>query len=416
MKGVISKKIAQLVALFVLGQAAIIVISYVAAGSHLREEIMKKVEYASEKEANRIDGWFSERAYFISALAIDYKSINHFTQEQLSNYLAAHLHDKSEYVDVYMGFPDGKGLFGGGWQPDYSQWKANERDWYAGAVKDGKKAHITLPYIDAEIGKLVITFAKAILDDDGKVSGVIACDVILDKLEDIVLKTKVADKSGAFMTDPDGLIIVHQNSEYAPDPENETFLDISKIANGIYSPLKNMTGRGQRIKIKCEDKIKRYVTMALIETTGWKLYATVPDGVVYAGTKTMLETILFISAIFMIITVFVSVFMVKNLNKLLAKASIDLQSVTGNVVTASKSLMESSSTLAQNSAHQAASIQETSSTMSEASSMVENNNENTHKALVFTQRTSSEIGTGLNDMRGFAVRVKRRRRYFGIFA
>jgi methyl-accepting chemotaxis protein len=94
--------------------------------------------------------------------------------------------------------------------------------------------------------------------------------------------------------------------------------------------------------------------------------------------------------------------MVKNLNKLLAKASIDLQSVTGSVVAASKSLMESSSTLAQNSAHQATSIQETSSTMNEASSMVENNNENTHKALVFTQQTSSNIDTGLNDMRDLA--------------
>jgi len=409
MKSVTSKKITLLVAVFLIGLSATIAISAVVSGQSLTRETVEKVERGTAMEANRINYWFEEQVNFVLMLSRDYHYLGGYTDDYLAGYLGSHLAAHTEYLDVYIGLPSGRGIFGGGWDPhnpqsgDYDPtWIAYERDWYMGAVADAAKPFITSLYIDAEIGSMVISFAKAVLNADGSVACVVACDVRLNDLQEIVLHTDVAEKSGAFVTDADGLILVHQDLQYEPqvdEDENEFFWDIAEIEGGIYAPLTGLTGANDdHLKIKCEDSVTRYFMMSVIDATGWKLYTSVPTGVVSAGTRSMLFIVIPIAVVVMLIALAISVVVTKSTDKVLGAASVELNNATASIIAASKDLAESSNSLAESSNEQAASIEETSATMNETTSMIAQTTNSTREVLGLTQQTSSSADAGMGDV------------------
>jgi methyl-accepting chemotaxis protein len=70
------------------------------------------------------------------------------------------------------------------------------------------------PYIDAETHKLVITISRTVRNDSGTITGVIAVDVLLNKLAEIVLAQKITPDGSTVLIDNDGLFIVHPDTSF----------------------------------------------------------------------------------------------------------------------------------------------------------------------------------------------------------
>ena len=100
-----------------------------------------------------------------------------------------------------------------GWIPD-PDWDPPNRIWHKTAMANPDKTMIVDPYVDADTNQLVITISRTVRNNEGKITGVAAMDVLLDKLSEIVLREKITDDGSTFLIDREGLYIVHPDISY----------------------------------------------------------------------------------------------------------------------------------------------------------------------------------------------------------
>lgn len=82
------------------------------------------------------------------------------------------------------------------------------RPWYKTAEANFGKIIVTDPYNDAATGQIVVTVAKAIKLANGK-TAVVAEDINMTTLADVVSKTKVGEKGYAAVVLSNGSVLVH---------------------------------------------------------------------------------------------------------------------------------------------------------------------------------------------------------------
>lgn len=84
-----------------------------------------------------------------------------------------------------------------------------QRPWYKEAVKKNGQVIITDPYEDAlQKGRLMVTFAKAVKDvETGELAGVVAVDIVLDEISNIVAAKKIGEGGYAILLDKNGTVI-----------------------------------------------------------------------------------------------------------------------------------------------------------------------------------------------------------------
>ncbi len=120
--------------------------------------------------------------------------------------------------DCFSGLEDGYYLDTSDWEPE-AGWIPQERDWYKDAVRAGGEIAISEPYMDSMTNKLCVTFSKMAEDSSGQVTGVIAGDIVLSDLCNIVDRVKVSehnvihiiDRNGLFFTNKDPSKIMNAN-------------------------------------------------------------------------------------------------------------------------------------------------------------------------------------------------------------
>ena len=407
MKSITSKRIALLVAVFVIGFIAVITVSAIVSSNYLITETEEKLARSTEKEANRINDWIVTQMDFMDSLAIYYHYLGDYSFEGLTNYFGTHLKDHPSYLELYIGFPDGTAIAGSGYIFDYSVFTSYLRPWYIGAANNPRSAYVSPIYVDAQTGKLCITFAKAVTSSGGELIGVMGADLLLDQLEEIIVQTSIARESQLFLTDASGDILVHQDRKYAPT--TTTFQNINIIENGVYKAVTNLRGfDGESLRIRSAEGVSRFTIMRTIPAASWRLYAAVPDSVINTGTRSLLLIVIPLAVLVTLISLIISVFVTRSTDRMLRDASSRLHVATESIFSASHNLADSSKSLADSNLQQAASIEETSATMSQTSHMIHQTNENTRDVLTLTQQTSYSADAGIgvvNDLSDFITKL-----------
>ena len=285
MKSVTTRLMTLLLAITIVGMGLIAVIGNVLAGAALSEQSFGRIGETTALNAAMIDEWISRQLTYIDAVAADFSSMPDISPDAVMPALVRHTELNEEFFAVYAGYPDGIGVFNDEWEPDYNEWKANERDWYRGAAATPAQAYLTELYEDAETGNFCLTFSK-VFTHNNAIAGVVAIDIFTNVLSDIVNSVSVGQNSYAFLTDKDGNIQVHDREEYAPsvDSEGDTiFQNIASIENGHYSELRTPEALGgSPVKIRSTDDVARYYTARPVEATGWYLYSAIPVSIVDA--------------------------------------------------------------------------------------------------------------------------------------
>lgn len=88
------------------------------------------------------------------------------------------------------------------------------RLWYQEAVKNVGKIIITEPYEDSvQKGKYMVSFAKALQDSKGNITGVVAIDVKLASLSNLVSSIKIGWNGYASVVDSNGTVIADKNKD-----------------------------------------------------------------------------------------------------------------------------------------------------------------------------------------------------------
>jgi len=121
----------------------------------------------------------------------------------------------SYIMGVYGVFDHFDGQFhaGIGWIPD-ADYVPQSRPWYIAAVEANGGVGITEPYLDVSMGLVAIAYARQIFDDDGNPLGVIALDIMLDRITNYAVESNLTENCYGILADSNLNILAHPDSSY----------------------------------------------------------------------------------------------------------------------------------------------------------------------------------------------------------
>lgn len=125
--------------------------------------------------------------------------------------------DFDENFTGLYAYVNGEYLDGLEWVPP-ADYNPVERDWYKVALEEKGEVVIVSPYVDAQTGSVVITFAKCISGSEEDGYNVVALDVIVNHIQEVTEEIDVAGKGYGLVVNEDGFIVAHNdaslNGEY----------------------------------------------------------------------------------------------------------------------------------------------------------------------------------------------------------
>nr|WP_180863115.1 methyl-accepting chemotaxis protein [Cupriavidus pauculus] len=247
--------------------------NYFAARKHNDVAIRDEVLAVSNSEVGALEYWVSSKIRSLLALedvATKPDAVPVFTVLARAN----------GFSNVYVGYPDKsyQRMPVGTVKPDYDP---TARPWYKQAAAESKPI-VTAPYVSANSGKLVVTFAAPIFRE-GKLLGVIGGDVEMDTVIANVRAIRPTSGSFAFLLDGSGRIVAHPNEQLTLKPATELSgrLDGSMIS--AFSDIDAL----QTVAIGGTDK---FVYAKNVAKTDWRLVVALDEKDATAGMRSLILT------------------------------------------------------------------------------------------------------------------------------
>ena len=209
-------------------------------------------------------------------------------------------------LDIYYGSvtsmyaPGGIWVCGSGWYPetdpewDYD-WDPPKRYWHQIAMANPDKIMLVEPYVDAETGEIIVSFSRTVRNDAGAITGVIAVDVTLDNLSDIVTSDKITEDGTTVLVEKTGLFIVHSDQSYVL--EKNIFDEmLSADKETVLKDQVNVIFHGNN-----------YICSAPVNGTDWYLISTGSLNSLRMETRMILWTVLIVVFILALVSVAIAI-------------------------------------------------------------------------------------------------------------
>ena len=174
---------------------------------------------------------------WFAAGSVDHLMRNGAGTERLQSYLVEETLRMQEQFDenftgIY-GLLNGEYIDGAGWVPPVG-YEPKKRDWYVEGIEGKGKMILSAPYLDAQTGKIIISFTQMLSDGES----VLSMDIILNEVQKITEEMTMDDVGYSFIVDGDGLVISHSDTscvgkDYSEDP------DWVPVLSAIYSEQGN---------------------------------------------------------------------------------------------------------------------------------------------------------------------------------
>ena len=267
-------KITILIVLMILvGTGLLLLISYRRASGSMTAQLEKNYSIVADKYAQELTAWVNTNATIIDTMAaeITASEIYQDDYDTFHTYLAnnyALLNTHGYIYDIYFTYPDNRMACASDFVADGSVDYVNERDWFIKAAGTGELFYST-PYRDSDSGKPVITISKAVYQDN-LLQGVLAADIFVDVLVNIISEADVAPDSYAFLVDQNLGMIAHPNEAYTFDDIPYGVMD---IPGAPYADVisKIRAGSNQTVYLKDFDGVMRGVVVSKMSNTGWSV-------------------------------------------------------------------------------------------------------------------------------------------------
>ncbi len=173
----------------------------------------EKAELSAEKNAQEIETWLNGYATYLEVTAGTMEAQKMAEPENIAQYLQELLQNQNEdgiIYDIYFTSEDNRMTAGSGYEADGSV-DFTKRGWYLAAKKRTEcttNLHIKM-LIPADMS---LHFQKS--GGDGKVVGVLAEDIFIDRVVEIVNKCELEGNSYAMLVDQNDGLMVHPNEKY----------------------------------------------------------------------------------------------------------------------------------------------------------------------------------------------------------
>lgn len=227
----------------------------------LREELKKNISLEKELVALSVESELMVNAQVIE----DAYSFLKFSDDDktIRDYFKLLLDSEPIFTSIYYVDKNNNMINGSGWVPP-SELDLRERIWYKKAISEGELI-FTEAFLNASRDALIVTIAKPVPDGNGGFTGVIAGDMSIADIIDLVPSLSAFESSFSFMTDGEGNILAYPEIVVDPDKELVNIREISADLAGII--LNNGTGLHD-VEI---DGVPGYISYRMIDGTNWKI-------------------------------------------------------------------------------------------------------------------------------------------------
>ncbi|NYS61187.1 methyl-accepting chemotaxis protein [Vreelandella salicampi] len=251
------------------------IVSYSTVKHHNNAQISRNLNAVVNGNTQALNEWFNARRSML-------KSMDEAAQSDDPRAALRQLTTSGDFMATYIGYADtGETIFFNGWQPP-SNFDPRERPWYKAAVSK-RDTIITAPYVDAQTGDLVVTFARPYYAD-GELTAVIGADITINEVVEIVANIAPTDSSFAFLTTADGTLVAHPNAELT--------LEGADVISSALTPdkLRAITQADQPTPMTLEDSDKRLLGGNIGGDSGWQLMVALDEHEATAGLRAIATT------------------------------------------------------------------------------------------------------------------------------
>jgi signal transduction histidine kinase/CheY-like chemotaxis protein/HPt (histidine-containing phosphotransfer) domain-containing protein len=308
-----------MIVLLVLGSSVFLsFISYQRARKSLVAQLEDNYGVAAQKYALELTSWINTNATIIDTMAAEI-AVNDITLEDYDafhSYLkhSNELLNKNGYVyDVYFTYPNNTMVCASDFIADGTVDFVHEREWYTTSALTGETFFST-PYLDSDTQRSVITISKAVYKDD-QLLGVLAADIFVDVLVDMIEDANVAEDSYAFLIDQNMRMVVHPNDAY--DYEDYP-LTVMGVEGSPYGPLIEAihTGSDEMVYVTDYDGVKRGIVYSRMTNTGWYVCIATSKNEVEEGVVNLVLGFIIATVISIVISVAVAIVLARVLDRL----------------------------------------------------------------------------------------------------
>ena len=320
-------------------------------------------------------------------------SASNINTEMLQNELAEIQKGNDQFKNVYFGSRDGEMIIAPS-QELPADYDPRDRSWYKNAVEKNEIIWTNI-YEDAASGVLMISVAIPI-ENNGQLKGVVAGDITLDYLSEIVSNFSIGENGFAFITNNQGNLLAHPNQEILNENPNM----FERFNTDAYE-------NKDRGTFQYENDNAEYLTSYIsIQILNGKIFTQVPLSEVNQGVSRISNIIIYMGIAVLIILIGVLYFVFKNylmnplqnsveytqeiangnlkleelkdsndeiglLNRNLNKMRISIKNLVSEIEDTSEMVLESSENLSSHSEEMSASTEEVSTAIQEVASGAE---------------------------------------------
>ncbi|MCL7928662.1 methyl-accepting chemotaxis protein [Halomonas llamarensis] len=397
-------------------------VSYATVKHHNNAQISRNLNAVVNGNTQALNEWFDARRSML-------KSMDEAAQSDDPSAALRQLTASGDFMATYIGYADtGETIFFNDWQPP-SNFDPRERPWYKAAVSE-RDTIVTAPYVDAQTGDLVITFARPYYAD-GELTAVIGADITINAVIEIVANIAPTDSSFAFLTTADGTLVAH--------PDANLTLERANVISSALTPekLRAITKANQPTPMTLQGSDKRLLGSHIGGDSGWQLIVALDEYEATAGLRAIATTSTLTLVIVAVLTAIVLSLLLKLLLRRLLSARdamndiasgegdltqrlpeegndevthiaaafnrfvaimdavlLDVRSSSEAVHNAATEIANGGQDLSRRTENTASSLQQTSASMEEITSTVEHTSSSAQEANQLSQAASDVAGRG----------------------
>ena len=246
-------------------------IGYQLTSDSMSRQIKNDYSIVAEQYAQKLTAWINTYAAVVDSTAADI-TISGICREDYDTFhrylgeICRLLNKDGVIFDLYFTYPDNTMACASDFVADGSVDYVNTRDWFITAAGTGELFFST-PYRDSDSGKPIITISKGVYSNNA-LQGVLAADIFVDVLVDIIRGAEIAPDSYAFLVDQNLGMVVHPNEAYAYDDVPRHVMDVPDSPYGdVISKVRS--GSKEMVYLKDYDGVTRGVAVSRMPNTGW---------------------------------------------------------------------------------------------------------------------------------------------------
>ncbi len=318
MKSLRVKMTIMIVFLVLVSSGILSLISYERAKSSMSAQLEQNYSVAAEKYAQELTAWINTNATIIDTMATDIEVSRMFENDNATfhAYLKENydrLNTRGYIYDFYFTYPDNTMACASDFVSDGSVDYSHDRIWYTYAAGTGS-LYYSSPYMDSDTGVPIITISKAVYGDN-EVKGVLAADIFVDTLVDIISEADVANDSYAFLVDRDMGMIVHPNDAYDFSDEPKGIMDVPGAPyEKVVENIRNDSN--ETVYVKDYDGVTRGIAVAKMENTGWYVGIATNKDIILKDVSGLMRGFLIAAVIAMAIGGISAVFLTQVMEKM----------------------------------------------------------------------------------------------------